>query len=96
MTAPCFNQLSICSDATASWRAPITRCDVWVHCRGDFRHAWKPSSWSSWWVMDGGDDHDPLVSFDAAANLNAQVNDVQDAMSIMHDGHSKGFRQGTP
>ena len=33
----------------------------------------KPRNWSSWWVMDGGDDADSLRAADRCGKLNEQA-----------------------
>lgn len=37
----------------------------------------KPKHWSTWWILDGGDDADSLRAVDVKANLNRQVADAQ-------------------
>ena len=53
--------LIICVDATSLWRSSATRCDVLVQCG---KKMCDLGGWSSWWVMDGGDDHHALEGLD--------------------------------
>ena len=48
--------------------------------------------WSSWWVLDGGDDHAPLRAMDRAAELDAQVREVQEEMVYVFSGVPRGFQ----
>ena len=59
-----------CADATSLWKTaanksllcgmgkelPATRCDVYVAARKELGSSGTPSNWSTWWIMDGGDD----------------------------------------
>ena len=37
----------------------------------------KPSAWSTWWIIDGGDDAETLHAADVKGSLNMQVETVQ-------------------
>ena len=39
--------------------------------------ATRPTAWSTWWIMDGADDHGALSALDRAGSLDAQVQAIQ-------------------
>lgn len=57
---------------TQRWRASVTRCDVFVDCRQERDVAMagvaRPSRWSTWWALDGGDSRDVLTALEWAVH----------------------------
>ena len=46
----------------------------------------KPGNWSTWWIVDGGDDTDTLRCVDIRAKLNEQVECVERSFRISFGG----------
>ena len=83
----------ICADATPLWRSSATRCDVHVGFRaGGPQKAGDPSTWTTWWTIDGGDDAAWLRAMDNSAGLNAEVAAMDDHGSApIGGGRCTGF-----
>ena len=46
----------------------------------------KPGNWSTWWIVDGGDDTDTLRCVDIRAKLNQQLECVERSFRISFGG----------
>ena len=68
---PC--RVLIAVDATPVWQTSATRADVWLGLAGMPLNTCDPAAWSTWFVLDGGDNAAALVALDSAAHLNEQV-----------------------
>ena len=69
----------------AMWRTSATRCDVHIAARGTtFESAGTPSSWSTWWIVDGSDEVDALLQADTKANLSKQIHTMVEEFHTVH------------
>ena len=63
----------ICFDSTAMWRCTMTRCDVALVPHQAVPSLRRLHTWTTWWVMQGGDDRAALQAVDRRLQLNQQV-----------------------
>ena len=72
-------------DATSLWKASSTRADVWVNVWGWPKYAPKVKLWASWFCKDGGDEQAFFRSLDVSANLNQEVQDVEEDIVLFQN-----------
>ena len=68
-----FARVIVCLDGTTMWKCAMTRCDATLVADPTVPHVRRTTSWSAWWVMDGGDQHRALQVLDGQMALNQQV-----------------------
>ena len=70
-------------DATCLWQSTATRGDVLLMLPQGQRKPWQPTSWSTWFVMDGPEGGRALQALDAQASLSSQVQAAQRAWQLL-------------